>query len=205
MNEEKTIIPSRDEARAALAEVDSVLAQTRISIAEGHIGPELILWGSLWLLVDLLAQFVPAMFPYCGAIIWCGGLTGSWILHKTRSAPIRPQVDWRLPCFWLALMGFAALWIWLLVPKELLPANLTAQDYAILNRRGSAFWQTIPMFAYVVIGLWVERFFIWLGLIVAALIVGAYLFLPDYFYLASGVAAGGSLILSAFLIKKFWK
>jgi hypothetical protein len=61
------------------------------------------------------------------------------------------------------------------------------------------------MFGFVMFGLWVGRFFVWLGLLVTALILIGYRYSGDYFNLWMAITGGGALIVSGVFIRKFWK
>jgi hypothetical protein len=61
------------------------------------------------------------------------------------------------------------------------------------------------MFGYLVMGLWLGRFFLWLGLLVTATTLVGYYFVSDYFFLWMALTGGGSLIAAGVFIRKFWR
>ena len=62
------------------------------------------------------------------------------------------------------------------------------------------------MFAYVILGLWLEaRFLIWLGLAVTGLTAVGYFLLPSYFYLWMAPMGGGALFVTGWYVNRFWK
>jgi hypothetical protein len=61
------------------------------------------------------------------------------------------------------------------------------------------------MFAYVVTGLWLEHFMVWLGLVVTALTVIGLFLLPSYFYIWMAVVGGGTLAGTGLFIRNRWK
>jgi hypothetical protein len=83
--------------------------------------------------------------------------------------------------------------------------NLSAAQAALMDHKTTAYFSVVPMFAYVVIGLYVERFLLWLGLLMTGLILVGYFFVWHYFYLWIGAVGGGTLIISGLYIRKFWK
>ena len=182
---------SKQEAQESLAEIESVISQTRRTIAHGGTGAILIMWGIVWVLGYSATQFMPQRAGTIWLCLVVAGIVGSWI----GAARIRPQGKsgsfHRVGLAWMILFGYATVWILLLHPTN---------DNAV-----GAFWATVPMFAYVVGGMWLGRFFVWLGLIVTALAVGGYFLLHEWFGLWMAVTGGGALIVSGAYIRKFWK
>jgi hypothetical protein len=108
-----------------------------------------------------------------------------------RKSPFKSPIDKRMGLFWLLLFLYAFLWINTLQPRDHYQVN--------------AFIATIPMFAYVVIGLWFDwRFMFWLGLIISGLIFLGFFLLhgSPWMWLWMAVFGGGGLALSGLVI---WK
>ena len=61
------------------------------------------------------------------------------------------------------------------------------------------------MFAYVIMGLWLDRFLLWLGVLVTVTTLIGFFFAPHYFFLWAAAAGGGSLVVSGAFIRKFWR
>lgn len=204
MTEENLAAPSRDEAQAALAAVDRTIADTRRIVAGSVAGPIIILWGCIWMAADLVLQYHPDRMAQAWWVFDAIGIGGSWYLAVRCNPHVKMRGDWRFGAFWFILFGFGALWTFLLVPWNLLQNASTLEMLAMI-RKIEAFGHTLPMFAYVIGGLWMGRFFVWLGLLVTALTVAGYLWVPDYFYLWLAFTGGGSLIIGGIFIRKFWK
>ena len=70
----------------------------------------------------------------------------------------------------------------------------------------SAVIVTVPMFAYVVMGLWgCGQYMIWLGLGITALtVLGLYAF-PSFFYLWMAAVGGGALFGVGIIARRQWK
>jgi hypothetical protein len=206
MNEELLNPPTRDEAAASLAEVDRVVAQTRHAIRQGISAPLLILWGCIWIVADVTTQFHPEGAGWTWLLLDVIGILGWWLIFKFSGSHVRSPRGWRYGVFWGVLFFYASLWMNLLAPVTHWPQ--TAQQWIAfwpMYRRMAAYMHTIPMFAYVIGGLWIDRFFIWLGAVVTALIVFGLFYVDQYFFLWLAATGGGSLVLAGVFIKKCWK
>jgi len=205
MNEEMTQPPSQAEARAALAEVDHIIGQTRVALAQGPSAPLLILWGCIWLAADLTTQFYPVAMQWLWWVLDAVGILGSCWVGARYGAKIKRPGAWRYGVFWLVLFSYSALWLCLLLPIQWPQTDQQWEHFEPIYRRITAYAHTIPMFAYVVGGMWLGRFFVWLGLLVTALIVVGLWLVPNYYYLWLAISGGGSLIVAGVFIQKFWK
>jgi hypothetical protein len=205
MNKEPTILPMPEEARAALAEAEHLLAHTRRALSQGPTAGLLILWGAIWMAADLTTQFDQPAMQWLWAVLDVIGIVG-WVLIALRSrTTVKEPGRWRFGAAWGILFFYASLWMSLLVTQHWPQTAEQWQQFEPEYRRMSAFMHTIPMFAYVVAGLWLGRFFVILGGVVTVLIVGGLYFIPDYFFLWAGVTGGGALILSGIFVRKLWR
>jgi hypothetical protein len=201
-----TITP--EAARASLAEVDRIATQIRQTIAWSRTTPLLILWGVIWVIGFAAAQY----FPPWGFRLWTwldiAGVVGSvLLLSPVRRSPIK-GINLglgRISVAWLALLGYGTLWAALLCPWELSHRAEWAAYAPLIGRKIAAFSSTVCMFGYLVMGLWLGRFFLWLGLLVTATTLVGYYFVSDYFFLWMALTGGGSLIAAGVFIRKFWR
>ena len=179
---------SKQEAQESLAEIENVILQTRKEIARSGASYSLILWGVIWVLGFSGSQF----FPHISGWLWLAlvfiGFVVMWILTK-KSAFLHPTSR-RVHLGWLILVAYMMFWNILLHADE---------------REGLAFCSTVCMCGYVICGLWLGRFLVWLGLIVTALTVVGFFLLPVWFPLWMAITGGGSLILSGLFILEFWR
>ena len=206
MNEQPPVSPTKDEARAALTEIDLVMARTRTAIARGPSAPLLILWGCIWSIADLTTQYHPQALQWLWwALDLIGFASTCWIIRNHR-ARVKSPGGWRYGVFWGAILFYAILWLNLLVPVKWPQTPQQWVEFEPIFRRVTAYFHTIPMFAYVIGGLFVgRRYFIWIGLLVTALILAGYCWAGAYFYLWLAVTGGGSLLFSGIIIRKFWR
>jgi hypothetical protein len=199
------------EARDSLAQIEDALTQTRNAIGQGASGGILIVWGAIWALGFSADQFAPKMAQSIWPFLILGGALASWICGARSRSRIQSSIAARIGIFWLVLFAYAALWFFLL-HAESRPGHaglqfneLIGQDDAAAQQQLGAFFATIPMFAYVVGGLWLGRFFIWLGAGVTVLTIAGYFFVPAWFNLWMAVTGGGSLIVAGAYIRRFWR
>jgi len=205
MNQETFKQPTPDEARAALAEVDNVLAQTRLSIARGPAAPILILWGVIWLIADITTQFHAQSMQWMWSVLdGAGLLMTAWFVARDK-VKVRAPGGRKIGMFWGALFAYGMLWMVILQPINFPDSAQGWQNFEPVYSRLTTYWHTLCMFGYVVMGLWISRFLLGLGLIVTALILAGYYGNIPYYYAWLGVAGGGSLIIAGVFIRQFWK
>lgn len=194
-------------ARASLADVDEVVSRTRKAVAGRGTDLILMVWGVVWivcyvathlLVVNRRVDWIEPVWGVGMAI----GIAGMFVILSLskRHAPVRSEqgerIGRRVFWSWFALFVFAAAWLVLLWPWSPLQMN--------------AFFVTVVMFAYVMIGLWMaSRFFLVLGSgVAAAAMVGYLLTMADvfeYYNLWMAVAGGGALFASGFYIRRAWR
>lgn len=204
MDSEQTLPVTPEEARFALEEIDRVGRHIRKTIGTGRAAPMLILWGAIWVIGFAGQQFLPHAYR-----IWLGldvvGIAISFLSRWNRGTPIKNPQNARIGFSWMILFIFAALWCSLIAPWEMSHTPDWSAYGPFMERKMSLLWVTVCMFAYMIMGLWLDRFFLWLGGIVTLIALIGYFFITDYFFLWIAVAGGGSLIVSGVFIRKFWR
>jgi hypothetical protein len=205
MNSETPVPPSRDEALASLAEIDRIADRTRKAISAGCAAPLMILWGVIWVVGFGLTQLRPEWMNHdTWGWIDLAGIGGSFLLGTWfRQSPIKSPNQGLIGLSWLVLFGFAILWTVILAPWD--PGTGAGADLPVVFRRLCAFWCTIAMFAYMIMGIWLDRFFLWMGIAITALTLTGFWFLPGYFYIWIGVTGGGALIGAGLFIRRYWR
>ena len=124
-----------------------------------------------------------------------------------RHAAVRPTgrtrgEGWRVFWFWCLLFGYVSAWITLLMPFIKIESW---EEAARINIHMGAFHAMIPMFAFVVMGLWQRNFMVWIGLLITALILVGVFLLEPYFWLWMAVTGGGTLIGTGLVIRFLWR
>ena len=181
---------SKQEAQESLTEIESAIARTRraMGLHGGHI---LMIWGIVWAIGFATTQFCPRDAGWVWLALDIFGFGGTWICAvKSRARFHRPGPN-RVGLAWLVLFGYFVLWNFLLQPVN--------------EREGIAFSVTVFMCAYVIMGLWLSRVLLWLGLAVTALTLAGFYFLPAWFPLWTAITGGGALFFSGLYIHKSWK
>lgn len=201
---------SKEEAQKSLRQIQTVLKQSRRKFAASATGPILIMWGLIWILGYLITYaydieiLKPSIWSFYRVTIhdaelffvWTfltlGGFVATWLICKLKE-PVKSPHDKRFFFFWLFLFVYADIWLALLWPWNL---------YQM-----SAFVATLVMFAYVVMGLWFDKFLLWLGLAVTGLIVLGFFLFPSQpaFWLWLATAGGGTLAGTGLYIKICWR
>lgn len=193
---------SEEDAKDSLAEIQDVMRKTRRAIASSDASSLLILWGVIWFLGFLGTQFLSGgtlritssisigspRVGFLWLVLDAAGFIITWwiVVH----APIRSPLNRRIFWLWFLLFLYAIVWLALFWPWN--PFQL------------GAFVATIPMFAYVVMGLWFDDFLLWLGLAVTASIIIGFFLIQPYFWIWMAVAGGGSLAGTGLYIRKRW-
>jgi hypothetical protein len=141
----------------------------------------------VWIVLDIV-----------GIAVTC---LSSWRGHQA----VRSPQTWRIGVAWLILFIYAAFWCSLIAPWEMSHAPGWAIYGPLMERKMSMLWVTVCMFAYVMMGLWLDRFFLWLGALVTVAALIGYFFMGNYFSLWIALTGGGALIVAGLFIRKYWR
>jgi hypothetical protein len=178
----------RDDAAASLSDIASIERRTRERLIYDRSSSQLILWGALVATGYLSAYAAPAH----ANIIWLGlgavGLAGSALLRARHGPSDRRGIGRNLGYAQLVLFAYGALLTWLLWPMG--------------NRQLAAFWPILVMFCHVLAGLWLGRFFIYLGAGVSLFIVAGYLWAGPFYLLWMAAVVGGGLVASGVSLRR---
>jgi hypothetical protein len=171
----------RKEAAASLDDIAAIERRTRETLFYGGSSDLLILWGVLTLIGHTLNWFAPQIAGATWLVIDIGGCIATIAIVARRMSPSqRRAVGLRWAGSYIAFLVFG-----FIVMLELWP--LTA-------RQQQVFWPTLVMFGYVLAGMWVGRFFLYIGVAATALLLLGYYFAGDLFPLWLALVFGGGLI-----------
>ncbi len=181
---------SQEEAKNSLVQIEECVNRMKKSIAAGCADTILMVWGGIWFLAFMGTHF----WPHYAGRIWLVldgiGILLSFILGYTQS-PVKNFAFKSFALFWAALFGYGFIWLTLFQP---------CNRYQV-----SAFICTLVMFAYVIIGLFWDRFMLWLGLGVTIIVLlGFYLFQP-WFWIWMAILGGGTLAGTGIYIRFRWR
>jgi hypothetical protein len=172
-----------DSIRAAddLRVIRQVMDRTRRA-AGRHGGWFGVLWGAIWVVGFLSNQYLP---EDTAGWLWMvldigGGVASALIGARIARSGVRSPLWARILLFFLALAVFDGLLVWLLGLRGM-------REVALLITL------TVAL-ASVQVGLFTSGPFTTIGLLVAAVAVGAIALVPGYFYLAMA-GLGGLLML----------
>jgi len=178
------------QANEALEDINKAGRKLRDAVSNRVAGHILVIWGIIFMACYSICHFTPRFSNWAWlvgttigvpATIWLG-----WI--APRRGPVLSESDKRLNnrigWFWFAIFIYADVWLAILWPW---------QGYQL-----SIFLITLIMFAYIVMGLWLQdRFWIYLGLLVTALAMVGYfgsMIIPGYLGLYLAIICGGTLL-----------
>jgi len=189
------------QAQEALQDVESVAKSVQRKLAYGIAGPILVLWGVVWIVCFALTHFAPQVAGWGWIVGNSLGIVGSLYIgtRGARAGAVRSEsskrMGWKLFWFWFLLFIYGDIWLAVLRPWR--------------GEQLGMFLVTLVMFAYVVMGLWLEmRFMLWLGLAVTVLAGAGYVFsflVPGYLNLWLGLTGGSALAASGLYLTLRWR
>ena len=189
---------TQKDAQESLELIEQTTSQMRKSVASSYTGSLLILWGSIWALSCVSAHLKPNWDGYIFSTFNLMGVLATVLIcsrrqHRTPTRTVASQsIYMRVWLLWLCLGLFAVVWTLVLRPTN--------------GLQFCVFCCTVPMFAYVVMGLWFESYFmLWLGLLVTGLTLLGYYLLPGYFYLWMAPMGGGTMLGTGLYIHLRWR
>ena len=182
---------SPHEAEEALAAIQQARDKTRN--AYGYNGYYLIVWGLVLFFGFLANQYIHTALL---AWIWVGlsllGCIVSAVLGITQSNQVRSNIGARIAFFYLALVVFAALWLFVAQPLSL--------------KQGILLGVTIYMFGGATIGIFTRTISTIVGCAaITALSVAGYYLLPAYFFLWLAICCGLAMVGIGLTLRIGWR
>jgi hypothetical protein len=176
-----TINPS--EAASSLQDIAAVEQRTRAAVFYAGSSAIFVMWGVLVACGYGLSEVYPRSARMIWLIISAGGAAATFLIIalRMRARPHEAR-DWRLVWAMVVLTVFGTAWSYLLGP--MVPA------YMIY-----AFQPSLFLVGMILVGLWVGRFFVVLGLIGIALIAVGYFQPEPWLRLWMAAVESGTLIL----------
>jgi len=198
---------SPEDASASLDAIRDTAERTKKMVAYAGADTLFIVWGLIWLVGWTASHFQDewtGSAPWIVAALWLVLVaTGTTItIIVCRRPAVRSPVDKRIFWFCLFLLLYAGLWMGLLFPFIKVRG---VEESTMFWTHLWAIVATVPLFAYVVMGLWLEHFMIWIGLAVTATTVAGLFLLQPVFGLWMAATGGGTLLATGLLIRNRWR
>lgn len=176
---------SREDAAAALRDVESVKTRAVTAhsyrVASGH----LILWGLIWLAANLASWLLPQVNASYFWLALCPvGAIGGVLIGRR----VEGKANWRV----LAALGFV---------MAFATAVFSIADFQN-GRQYEAFMCLLVALLYMFMGLWVGARFVGIGLVVTLATVVGFYALYEVFYLWMGLVGGGALLVGGLWLRR---
>lgn len=189
---------SREEAVAALEDVEAAQKKYQTVRFYAEFAPYLLLWGLIWLVANVGTDLRPAW----GNTIWLVGVSLGFaftivytIRNARRWACARPssKAEGRAIARRASLLGVT---LWMYFPAmSLLMGPLT-------GRQSNAFISITWAFVYMITGAYMGWRIFAIGLVTAAAVLFGYQFVHSHYSLWMGLVGGGSLIAGGLWLRK---
>ena len=172
---------TRDEAAGALNDISQTERRSGEVYGYSKASPHLIIWGAIWIVGYGLSWARPD-FVWTWPVLSLIGVVGSfWIGSRGRAESERPS-DWRY------LGTFIAVFLFIFALFAVMPPQTNAQ--------AGAFFPLLVALMYALVGIWARGLRLLItGVVLAALTLVGFFYLPAYFLLWMAVVGGGGLIL----------
>ena len=177
------------EAASALSDISEIARRVRQSTIYNLASLMLIMWGALVFAGYLASYSWPRYAGYGWIVVYVAGIAGTIVispLNRARSG-IR-TFDIRMFTAFLLFVAFgifASVWLGHFTPRQM-----------------GTFWPIYFMLVYTVVGLWVGRAFVAIGLGIIALTLIGYFFVGGAFDLWMAFVNGGGLMLGGLWMRR---
>ncbi len=181
----------RESAASSLADIESVERRTFEAIFSGIASSLLFLWGGLTAAGYVFTQLYPRHAGSAWMVLQAAGFVAMLAIIRWTGRLLTPRqrlLGWRLAAAQIVLIAFGVLVVQLLGPFN--------------ARQFNAFWPLVFMLGYVLLGLWVGRFFILCGSVVALLTMAGYWWSGPWFALWMAAVQGSALTLGGWWLRR---
>ncbi len=161
------------------------------SVVRAHRGHlYLWLWGAVWIAASLLNGWDEARFWFPANCLFWAGLAASIAIAYTQRGKIRSRFNWRFlaVCATLLVFGYVVWPVFLGVPHT----GKAAFGY------GTLLWMQV----YVVAGIWFDNYWLWIGVVMSALILAGFILFPGFFWIFS-VLGGATMVGTGFYVRNW--
>jgi hypothetical protein len=175
-----------NEAAQALREIERTGRRSASAYGYAMASPHLILWGIIWV-IGYGAGAIRPQWSFIWTWLALGGAVLSfWLGYRVKPAGSKP--DWRHFATFVAVFAFIFCLFAIMPPRN--PAQV------------GAFFPIMVALFYTLVGIWTRGTRVLVtGVLLAALTVGGYFWLPQYFLAWMAVVGGGGLILGGIWLR----
>lgn len=180
---------TREEAAAALREVDDARRRMFRTGFYARCAPYLIIWGLVWLIANSAGDFDTRLMGPAWMVCSLVGMALTIVLsirQQGKEGGRRGDIAWGL--MWPVLGCY--FWALFIITGPL--------DWRQANALISIFYP----FAYMMVGAWIGWRLFFVGAVTAALILGGFVYVHEHFALYMGVVGGGALIAGGLWLRK---
>jgi hypothetical protein len=177
------------EAASSLDDIAAIERRTRETLYYGGVADIFFLWGGLTFGGHLLNWFVPSSAVWAWPVIDIAGFIATVAIVMRRFPRMRRR-------------GAGLRWIGSYAAFLVFGAIVVIELWPLTARQQQVFWPTLVMFSYVLAGMWVGRFFLYIGLAATALLLFGYYFTGDWFTLWLAFVFGGGLIAGGLWLRR---
>ncbi|MDB5440497.1 MAG: hypothetical protein JWM33_2924 [Caulobacteraceae bacterium] len=184
----------RDEAKTALREIGAHQRRGFSMSSYRHAAPYIFMVGVMWLVADLTQQFQPNnyyVWPLGGLFCFLCGLALAYREGKSRAYAASPGVGQyigRVVATWIFAILFCMGTFRIFAPSS--------------GAQGGSFIGMLLGTIYACMGLWMGWRILAVGLFLAVMSLGGYLWVHEYYSAYMGIVGGGGLILSALWLRR---
>src|SRR4030088_1923450 len=179
----------RQEAAAALDDIEQIGRRVRQSRIYNLASLMLIMWGALVFAGNIASYLWPREAGYIWVAVNAAGFAGLLTIgtFESRGMSVR-RFDLRMVAAFVLFFVFGILW-------SIALGHFTPRQLGV-------FWPTYFMMVYTIVGLWIGPAFVAIGLTITALTLIGYFFAGDSFDLWMAVVNGGGLILGGLWMRR---
>lgn len=177
------------EAGALLSDIDRIGRDVRKSLLYRRTSSMLLLWG----VVTFIGYILTFSIQGAAGIIWpiaiAAGISGSVIIGAVSARREGVHTfDARMLTAFVVFIAFGCVW-------SIALGGFTPRQLA-------AFWPSYFMLPYIMLGVWIGRAFVAIGVSVIALTVIGYYLAGSWFTLWMAVVNGGGLLLGGWWMRR---
>jgi hypothetical protein len=182
---------SRQQAEAALNDVER--AKQRAGIFRGYErgAPQFILWGLIWIVGYGLSDLLPQWSGPVWLILVVCGIVGGYLIGR---APVDGSMATGAIPVWRYMLASAAFFAFMAATYFVMQPHSGAQF--------GAFPPLVVALIYVLTGIWRGSRWIVAGTVVGALTIIGFALLKEHFMLWMAVVGGGALIVTGLWLKR---